>query len=118
MSEAKYRYNKKNLSYEKIEYGFVDNLRKFLSYLFVGTIFAAVILFITYTFYNSPKEKILKSADKIRKEDYNKYRQVFLGEAVPSSGKVFEPEVIENIFRKGLLPQEPMQMRSYLISVD
>ena len=60
MSEAKYRYNKKNLSYEKIEYGFVDNLRKFLSYLFVGTIFAAVILFITYTFYNSPKEKILK----------------------------------------------------------
>jgi hypothetical protein len=65
-----------------------------------------------------PKDKIAKSAEKIRQEDYNKYRQVFLGEAVPSSIKVLEPEVIENIFRKGLLKQEPMQLRTYLISVD
>jgi len=55
---------------------------------------------------------------KIMAEDYSKFRQVFLGEAVPSSIKVFEPEVIDNIFRDILRPQEPVHGRDYLISVD
>lgn len=65
-----------------------------------------------------PEATIKSAADKIRGEDFNKYRQVFLGEAVAASGKVFAPEVVENIFRPGIEPREPGYGRKYLISVD
>ncbi len=55
---------------------------------------------------------------KIRNEDYNKYRQVFLGEAVPSSIKVFDPEMVDRVFDDNLRPQIPIYGREYLISVD
>ena len=55
---------------------------------------------------------------KIMAEDFNLYRQVFLGEAIPSSVKLFEPEVVDNIFSDGLEPERPRVGHDYLISVD
>ena len=55
---------------------------------------------------------------KIMNEDFNKYRQVFLGEAVPSSIKVLEPEVVDNIFRSELKKEPPLYGEKYLISAD
>ncbi len=65
-----------------------------------------------------PREVIEESKKKILAEDFNKYRQVFLGEAVPASTKIFEPEIIDNIFKKDLKPEQPFPLRDYLISVD
>lgn len=55
---------------------------------------------------------------KIMDEDFGKYRQVFLGEAVPSSIKVLEPEVVDNVFRGELRKEPPIYGEEYLISVD
>lgn len=51
-------------------------------------------------------------------EDFNMYRQVFLGEAIPASTKVFDPEMVNNIFRDDLYQQQPLHNHEYLISVD
>lgn len=59
-----------------------------------------------------------KSKIKIRNESYSKYRQVFLGEAVPSAIKVFDPEMIDQIFDNSLRPQPAVYGIDYLISVD
>ena len=65
-------------------------------------------------------EEVKEAAKKkIMGEDLNLYRQVFLGEAIPSSIKLFEPEVVENVFSdEHVLPQRPIVGREYLISVD
>lgn len=55
---------------------------------------------------------------KIMAEDFNMYRQVFLGEAIPASTKVFDPEMVNNIFRDDLYQQQPLHNHEYLISVD
>ena len=65
-----------------------------------------------------PEENKEEAKKKIMGEDYNKYRQVFLGEAVPSSIKVFEPEVVENIFDYNSDKEAPKYGHEYLISVD
>lgn len=65
-----------------------------------------------------PEDTKEKAKIKIMNEDYNKYRQVFLGEAVPSSIKVFEPEIVDNIFKDHLKPEVALVDAEYLISVD
>lgn len=64
-------------------------------------------------------EKVKEEAKrKIMAEDFNLYRQVFLGEAIPSSIKLFEPEVVERVFSDDLEPERPRYARDYLVSVD
>ena len=58
------------------------------------------------------------SKKKIMGEDINLYRQVFLGEAIPSSVKLFEPEVVANVFKEDIEPERPRFGHRYLISVD
>ncbi len=58
------------------------------------------------------------SKAKIMAEDFNLYRQVFLGEAIPSSVKLFEPEVVDQVFKEDLNPERPQVGHDYLISVD
>jgi hypothetical protein len=65
-----------------------------------------------------PEETKEQAKKKIMNEDFNKYRQVFLGEAVPASTKVLEPEVVENVFDYNMTKQPPRYGHSYLISVD
>ena len=107
MSEAKYRYNPATLSYEKIEYGFIYKLKRLLSFTAIGLIFAAIIIFLAYTFIDSPKEKLLKREidqlalqyeilnnrldqtsivlDDLQERDDNIYRVIFEAEPIPSA---------------------------------
>lgn len=68
--------------------------------------------------YFIPTDTKESAKQKIMAEDFNKYRQVFLGEAVPSSIKIFEPEIVSNMFDPNLKPEEPLPGHEYLISVD
>jgi len=107
MSEAKYRYNPATLSYEKIEYGFIYKFKRLLSFTAIGLIFAAIIIFLAYTFIDSPKEKLLKREidqlvmqyeilnnrldqtsvvlDDLQDRDDNIYRVIFEAEPIPSA---------------------------------
>lgn len=65
-----------------------------------------------------PEQIMDASRKKIRGEDYDMYRQVFLGEAIPSSIKLFETQIVDNMFRHNLHREEPKVEHEYLISVD
>jgi len=66
-----------------------------------------------------------KAKQKLLEEDPLKYRQVVLGEFIPSSTKAFEIETIENIWTKDIpkplrkdLPNPALANHNYVISVD
>ncbi|HIA36442.1 MAG TPA: M23 family metallopeptidase [Flavobacteriales bacterium] len=106
MSEIKYIYNKSTLSYERLEQRFLDKLKRVFSYVIVGGLFAAIFIALTYTVFDSPKEKVLKRenseltlqyeilnnrSDQIAKvlvdlqeRDDNIYRVIFEAEPIPN----------------------------------
>ena len=53
----KYKYNTKTLSYEKIERKFKDRILKTLAYATTGAIFASLFIALSYSVFDSPKEK-------------------------------------------------------------
>lgn len=103
----KYKYNTKTLSYEKIDPNFRDYLIKVLGYAATGVVFAAIFITLTYTIYDSPKEKKLKQENEqlqlqyqvlnkrldqfaevlkdIQKRDDNIYRVIFEAEPIPEN---------------------------------
>jgi len=105
MSEAKYRYNKSTLSYERLEQDFLYKLKRVFSYVVVGGLFATVFIALTYTVFDSPKEKMLKRENSeltlqyeilnnrsdqiakvladIQERDDNIYRVIFEAEPIP-----------------------------------
>jgi len=60
MAEVKYRYNKSSLSYERMDQSIADHIKKVFSYVVVGIVFAAGFIVLTYTIFDSPKEKMRK----------------------------------------------------------
>ena len=60
MAKVKYRYNPKSLTYDKVQKTTKYLLFKMLGYLFTGLTFSAVIIFIAYAFFDSPKERTLQ----------------------------------------------------------
>lgn len=60
MSKVKFKFNTKSLTYEKIELSIWQKIKKGLSFLATGLVFAVIIVTAAYTFIDSPKEKQLK----------------------------------------------------------
>ncbi|MBN4072206.1 M23 family peptidase, partial [Flavobacteriales bacterium AH-315-E23] len=60
MAEAKYRYNQSSLSYERLDQSLADRLKKIFSYVVVGLVFASGFIALSYTVFDSPKEKMLE----------------------------------------------------------
>ncbi|MFZ4613244.1 MAG: M23 family peptidase, partial [Bacteroidia bacterium] len=69
MSKVKFYFNTKSLTYERIQVKWIDRIKKFLTYLATGIVFAVVTLLIAYRFIDSPKEKQLKR--EIQQMSYN-----------------------------------------------
>lgn len=107
MSKHKYIYNPNTLNYEKINLSFKDYLKKIASTLITGLVFASIIIFFAYTFFDSPKERALKRENKqlqlqysflnkkvgeinsvlkdVVKRDNNIYRVIFEADPIPQS---------------------------------
>jgi hypothetical protein len=107
MSKVKFYYNTKSLKYEKVHIKLWDRLKRVLSVLASGLVFATIIVYIAYTYFDSPKEKQLKreieqlnyqyevmtgkliQMDKVladlQDRDDNIYRVVFEAEPIPSN---------------------------------
>lgn len=106
MSKAhRYRYNPKSLAYEKIEVSFVDRIKKAIAFMVTGLFLAMVIMVISYTLFDSPKESVLKRENDqlqkqlelinkdfdqvenvladVRKRDDNIYRVIFEADPIP-----------------------------------
>lgn len=107
MKKIKYFYNPKNLRYEKFVESTWKKFSKVLGFLSAAGVFAFIIVYIAYTYLDSPKEKKLKRELSQLKEQYdllndnlndmnealvdleerddNIYRVIFEAEPIPAS---------------------------------
>ena len=57
MFKAKYKYNPKTLSYEKVKITPKGMIVKMFSYMIAGGIFSLFVIALAYNFFESPKER-------------------------------------------------------------
>ena len=106
MTKVKYYYDKKSLSYKEINLTLKQKIQNLLVYILSASIITSLSFFIFYSFFDSPKEKKLKSEinfltsnyqkfesklleietvlDDIQKRDDNIYREIFEANPIPT----------------------------------
>jgi murein DD-endopeptidase MepM/ murein hydrolase activator NlpD len=107
MSKVKYKFNKKSLTFDRVQTTFRKRLWYFFTHLSTGVVFAAVVLVLAFNFIDSPKEKsqkreieqmkfqfrilndqldrVTKVLSDLRDRDDNIYRVIFEAEPIPGS---------------------------------
>jgi len=107
MSKVKYKFNKKSLTFDRVQTTFRKRLLYFFTHLSTGVVFAALVLILAYNFLDSPKEraqkreieqmklqfqilndqldKVTKILDDLQDRDDNIYRVIFEAEPIPNS---------------------------------
>ena len=107
MAKTKYFFNKKSLSYEEAKISPLQRLFKTILFLITTLAFSSGLIILSYTFFESPKERILKSeisqyellyqimngrlnslqnlVDEIADRDDNIYRIIFEAEPISKS---------------------------------
>ena len=107
MSKVKYKFNKKSLTFDRVQTTFRKKLLYFFSHLSTGVVFAAAVLVLAYNFVDSPKQKAQKreieemklqyqilndQLNKVTKiladlqdRDDNIYRVIFESEPIPNA---------------------------------
>ena len=107
MSKVKYKFNKRSLTFDRVQTTFRKRLWYFFTHLSTGVVFAAVVLVLAFNFLESPKEKAQKreieqmklqfsilndQLDRVTKvmsdlqdRDDNIYRVIFEAEPIPGS---------------------------------
>ena len=107
MAKIKYYYDTKTLSYKRIELNVFDKFKRSLSYVAASAFTGLIMIIIFFQFFDSPKEKRLKSVienlvtqydilskkmtqidlvlDDIQQRDDNIYRVIFEADPIPSS---------------------------------
>lgn len=60
MPKINYKFNKKSLQFEEVKVTFKARALQVLYVMATGSVFASVVIFLAYTFLDSPKEKMLK----------------------------------------------------------
>ena len=107
MFEAKYKYNPKTLTYEKVEGNMRKRVFKVLSFVVTCFVFAAAFVFVFFNYFDSPKEKRMRREnnqlslqynllnkrldqmatvlDDLQDRDDNIYRVIFEAEPIPAN---------------------------------
>lgn len=105
MGKIKYQFNTKSLAVEPVRETLWDKAKKFLRIVLAGMVFSVVVLVIGYTFFDSPKERMLEREieqyrlnfqivndrldfltsvlDDIQRRDDKIYRVIFEAEPIP-----------------------------------
>jgi murein DD-endopeptidase MepM/ murein hydrolase activator NlpD len=103
--KVKYFYNTHTLSYEKVKHSWGITLLRVFGFLCAAAVFSVIIMYFAYTYFDSPKEKLLKrelaqmkvqykslnnrmqNIDKVMADlqdrDDNIYRVIFEAEPIP-----------------------------------
>jgi len=106
MPKQKYRINPNSLEYERVKLTGRDLFLRFVSYLLGAAVFAALVLFVAYSIFSSPKELMLEREnqqyamqlelmnnrldqltqvlEELEDRDDNIYRTIFEAEPIPS----------------------------------
>ncbi|HNW90622.1 MAG TPA: M23 family metallopeptidase [Bacteroidales bacterium] len=71
MKKPKYHFNTKTLSFEEFKGSVKNKVFKFISILTSGMVISATIMFVLYSFIDSPKERVLKRENEKLKLQYN-----------------------------------------------
>ena len=107
MAKTKYTFNTKTLTYEEHKLTFGQKVLRFLFFLFASLAFSVVLIFVSFTFFESPKARMLereiseyqlqfhimndrlnqmqKLMDELSDRDDNIYRVIFEAEPIPKS---------------------------------
>ncbi|MEC8610669.1 MAG: M23 family metallopeptidase [Bacteroidota bacterium] len=107
MKRVKYYYDKKSLSYKKIEKTWKSRLKTVSVFMSASAFFGAIMLILAFNFFDSPKEKMLKREldklklqyelideslqqvsavlENVKDRDDNIYRVIFEAEPIPNS---------------------------------
>lgn len=75
MPKLNYKFNKKSLQFEEVKPTLKIRIFKALYIISTGLVFATVVIFLAYTFLDSPKEKILKRENQLLVEQYKDFQQ-------------------------------------------
>ncbi|MBN1338944.1 MAG: M23 family metallopeptidase [Bacteroidales bacterium] len=96
MGNTKYRFNKKSLQFEEVKITFKMRLVKLLHVMLTAMVFTAIVVFIAFSFFDSPKEKMLK-----REIAQYELQYTILNERLDMVAKVLEnlQERDDNIYR-------------------
>ncbi len=70
MGKVRYQFNTKSLVVEPVKETFKDKFKKFLRIVLAGMVLSAIILALGYTFFESPKEKMLQREIRQYKVQY------------------------------------------------
>lgn len=107
MSKVKYKFNKKSLTFDRVQTTFRKRLLYFFTHLSTGVVFAVTVLLLAYNFVDTPKMKaqnreieemkfqyrvLNDQLDRVKKvirdlqdRDDNIYRVIFEAEPIPGS---------------------------------
>ncbi len=107
MAKIKYHFNPESFTVEEIKLTFRDRFRKYIISLITGVVLSVLLLFVAYTFFSSPKERMMqreidhlelqytilydrmeqaqKVLDDLSDRDDNIYRVIFEAEPVSAS---------------------------------
>ena len=107
MAKTRYTFNTKTLTYEEHKFTSGQKILKTLFFVISSLAFSAVLIFLSFTFFSSPKERILerevaqyelqyhimndrlvqmqKLMDELSDRDDNIYRVIFEAEPIPKS---------------------------------
>lgn len=74
MPKTNYKFNKKSLQFEEVRVTLKARILKVLQVVSTGAVFAAVVIFLAYTFIDSPKERMLKRENQMLVERHQEFR--------------------------------------------
>jgi hypothetical protein len=70
MSKTVFKYNPQTLNYEKVQLTTWDRVKTTLAFLVTALFFSGLILLVAYTYFSSPKERILERENDQLKQQY------------------------------------------------
>lgn len=107
MNKVKYYYDKKSLSYKEINLTLKQKIQNLLLYILSASIITSLSFFVFYSFFDSPKEKKLKSEINFLTSNYQKFESKLLDiETVLDDIQKRDDNIYREIFEANPIPTE------------
>jgi len=71
MAKTRFKYNPETLNYEKVQVSSWGRIKATLTFLVAALFLSGVMLLVAYTYYASPKERILQRENEQLRQEYN-----------------------------------------------
>lgn len=112
MAKVRFYFNTHTLRYEKLETPFRVRLLRFFGFMALSIVIASIIVFISFQYIDSPKEKLLRNENNDLKENYTileKRIQELNGQVAELENR--DNEVYRAIFESSPIPDSARQKK-------